>query len=88
MEFPVATEHFIDLQILYDLPIYVFWFSISSIVVMFINMTHAANLDKYLCTYLPIPRFLLYVLFDFFLIESITYKYWTIPMKIKTLKNW
>ena len=47
MEFPVVTEHFIDLQFLYDLPIYVSWFSISSIVVMFINMTHAANLDKY-----------------------------------------
>ena len=56
MEFPVVTEHFIDLQFLYDLPIYASWFSISSIVVIFINMTHAVNLDKYLnllSKYLP-----------------------------------
>lgn len=53
MEFPVVlvvTERFIDLQFFYDLHIYVFRFIILSIVVMFINMTHAANLDKCLCT--------------------------------------
>ena len=67
MEFPVVTEHFIDLQFLYYLPIYASWFSISSIVVIFINMTHAVNLDKYLnllSKYLPTLRFLFYVLFD------------------------
>ena len=63
MEFPVVlvvTERFIDLQFFYDLHIYVFRFIILSIVVMFINMTHAAKLDMYLCTYLPILRFLLF----------------------------
>ena len=43
-----------------SLLIYASWFSISSIVVIFINMTHAVNLDKYL----PTLRFLFYVLFD------------------------